>query len=238
MGIRKNRRITMTIAIILAAGNSKRTRGINKIFYRISGKPLIFYTIRAFEKHPQVDELVLVARKSDSKKFFTLSKKYKFKKIKLVVKGRKERQDSVFNGLKAAEKLGAKSGDLVLVHNGANPLVSQDEIANVIRAAKKYKVALAAQPAKDTIKEKDKNGFVVRTVNRKNIFLAQTPQVIEYTLAKRAFEKAHREKFYGTDDVSLVERLGVKPKIVQASSKNIKVTYFEDLKFVENQLSR
>jgi len=248
----------MTIAIILAAGDSKRVRGINKIFYRISGKPLIFYTIRAFEKHPQVDELVLVARKSDSKKFFTLSKKYKFKKIKLVVKGGKKRQDSALNGLKAAKKLGAKSGDLVLVHNGANPLVSQDEIANVIRAvhnganplvsqdeianviraAKKYKVALAAQPAKDTIKEKDKNGFVVRTVNRKNIFLAQTPQVIEYTLAKRAFEKAHREKFYGTDDVSLVERLGVKPKIVQASSKNIKVTYFEDLKFVENQLSR
>ena len=238
MGIRKNRRITMTIAIILAAGDSKRVRGINKIFYRINGKPLIFYTIRAFEKHPQVDELVLVARKSDSKKFFTLSKKYKFKKIKLVVKGGKKRQDSALNGLKAAKKLGAKSGDLVLVHNGANPLVSQDEIANVIRAAKKYKVALAAQPAKDTIKEKDKNGFVVRTVNRKNIFLAQTPQVIEYTLAKRAFEKAHREKFYGTDDVSLVERLGVKPKIVQASSKNIKVTYFEDLKFVENQLSR
>ena len=228
----------MTIAIILAAGDSKRVRGINKIFYRISGKPLIFYTIRAFEKHPQVDELVLVAMKSDSKKFFTLSKKYKFKKIKLVVKGGKKRQDSALNGLKAAKKLGAKSGDLVLVHNGANPLVSQDEIANVIRAAKKYKVALAAQPAKDTIKEKDKNGFVVRTVNRKNIFLAQTPQVIEYTLAKRAFEKAHREKFYGTDDVSLVERLGVKPKIVQASSKNIKVTYFEDLKFVENQLSR
>jgi len=228
----------MTIAIILAAGDSKRVRGINKIFYRISGKPLIFYTIRAVEKHPQVDGIILVARKSDSKKFFTLSKKYKFKKIKLVVKGGKKRQDSALNGLKAAKKLGAKSGDLVLVHNGANPLVSQDEIANVIRAAKKYKVALAAQPAKDTIKEKDKNGFVVRTVNRKNIFLAQTPQVIEYTLAKRAFEKAHREKFYGTDDVSLVERLGVKPKIVQASSKNIKVTYFEDLKFVENQLSR
>ncbi len=238
MGIRKNRRITMTIAIILAAGNSKRTRGINKIFYRISGKPLIFYTIRAFEKHPQVNELVLVVRESDSKKFFTLIKKYGFKKIKLVARGGEKRQDSAFNGLKAAEKLGAKSGDLVLVHNGANPLVSQNEITNVIRAAKKYKAALVAQPARDTIKERDKNGFVVRTINREKIFLAQTPQAIEYELAKRAFEKARREKFYGTDDVSLIERLGVKPKIVQASSKNIKVTYLEDLKFVENQLSR
>jgi len=226
----------MQIAIILAAGDSERMRGINKIFYRIKGKPLIFYTIEAFEKHPQVNGIILVVRESDSKKFSHIIKKYGFKKIKLVVKGGKERQDSAFNGLKAAEKLGAKSGDLILFHNSANPLVSQKEISDVIRAAKKYNVALVAQPTRDTIKERDKNGFVVRTISRERIFLAQTPQVIEYTLAKRAFEKALAEKFYGTDDVSLVEKLGVKPKIVPANSKNIKVTYPEDLKFVENLL--
>jgi 2-C-methyl-D-erythritol 4-phosphate cytidylyltransferase len=226
----------MNIAIILAAGDGERMRRINKIFYRIKGKPLIFYTIEAFEKHPQVDGIILLAKASNSKKFLSLIKKYGFKKIKLVAKGGKERQDSAFNGLKAAEKLGAKSGDLILFHNGANPLVSQNEITDVIRAAKKYKVALVAQPTRDTIKERDKNGFVVRTIGREKIFLAQTPQVIEYTLAKRAFEEAFVEKFYGTDDVSLVEKLGVKPKIVPASSKNIKVTYPEDLKFVENQL--
>lgn len=226
----------MTIAIILAAGDGERMRRINKIFYRIKGKPLIFYTIEAFEKHSQVDGIILLAKASNSKKFFSLIKKYGFKKIKLVAKGGKKRQDSAFNGLKAAEKLGAKSGDLILFHNGANPLVSQNEITDVIRAAKKYKVALVAQSTKDTIKERDKNGFVVRTIGREKILLAQTPQVIEYTLAKRAFEKAFAEKFYGTDDVSLVEKLGVKPKIVPASSKNIKVTYPEDLKFVESQL--
>lgn len=226
----------MTIAIILAAGDGERMRRINKIFYRIKGKPLIFYTIEAFEKHPQVDGIILLAKASNSKKFFSLIKKYGFKKIKLVAKGGKKRQDSAFNGLKAAEKLGAKSGDLILFHNGANPLVSQNEITDVIRAAKKYKVALVAQPTRDTIKERDKNGFVVRTIGREKIFLAQTPQVIEYTLARRAFEEAFAEKFYGTDDVSLVEKLGVKPKIVPASSKNIKVTYPEDLKFVESQL--
>ncbi|MDP2967157.1 MAG: 2-C-methyl-D-erythritol 4-phosphate cytidylyltransferase [bacterium] len=226
----------MTIAIILAAGDGERMRRINKIFYRIKGKPLIFYTIEAFEKHPQVDGIILLAKASNSKKFFSLIKKYGFKKIKLVINGGKKRQDSAFNGLKAAEKLGAKSGDLILFHNGANPLVSQNEITDVIRAAKKYKVALVAQPTRDTIKKRDKNGFVVRTIGREKIFLAQTPQVIEYTLAKRAFEEAFAEKFYGTDDVSLVEKLGVKPKIVPASSKNIKVTYPEDLKFVESQL--
>jgi len=226
----------MNIAIILAAGDGERMRRINKIFYRIKGKPLIFYTIEAFEKHPQVDGIILLAKASNSKKFFNLIKKYGFKKIRLVAEGGKKRQDSAFNGLKAAEKLGAKSGDLILFHNGANPLVSQNEITDVIRAAKKYKVALVAQSTKDTIKERDKNGFVVRTIGREKILLAQTPQVIEYTLAKRAFEEAFAEKFYGTDDVSLVEKLGVKPKIVPASSKNIKVTYPEDLKFVESQL--
>ncbi len=226
----------MNIAIILAAGDGERMRRINKIFYRIKGKPLIFYTIKAFEKHPQVDGIILLAKASNSKKFFSLIKKYGFKKIKLVAKGGKKRQDSAFNGLKAAEKLGAKSGDLILFHNGANPLVSQNEITDVIRAAKKYRVALVAQSTKDTIKERDKNGFVVRTIGREKIFLAQTPQVIEYILAKRAFEEAFAQKFYGTDDVSLVEKLGVKPKIVPASSKNIKVTYLEDLKFIESQL--
>jgi len=226
----------MQIAIILAAGDSERMRGIDKIFYPVKKKPLIFYTILAFEKHPQIKKIILVIKKTDSKKFFSLVKKYKFKKIAAVIKGGKRRQDSAFNGLKMSGNLGAKSGDLILFHNGANPLVSQNEITNVIRAAKKFRAALVGQSAKDTIKEVNKNGIITRTLDRRKIFLAQTPQVIEYKLAKMAFEKARREKFYGTDDVSLVERLGVRPKIIQASSKNIKVTYSEDLKFVEGQL--
>ena len=226
----------MNIAIILAAGDSQRMRGINKVFCPIKGKPLIFYTISAFEKHPKIGKTILVVKSADFRKIFLLIKKFKFKKIVTLVKGGKKRQDSAFNGLKAAGKLGAGTGDLILFHNGSNPLISQKEITDVIRAAKKNKVALVSQPARDTIKERNKNGFVVRTINRERIFLAQTPQVIEYELAKIAFKKAFAEKFYGTDDVSLVERLGIKPKIVQASFKNIKVTYSGDLKFVESQL--
>lgn len=226
----------MNFAIILAAGDSERMRGIDKIFYQIKGKPLIFYTILAFEKHPQIKKIILVVKKTDFKRFSSLVKKYKFKKIVAVVQGGKRRQDSAFNGLKMTEILGAKFGDLILFHNSCNPLVSQNEITNVIRAAKKYKAALVAQPARDTIKEVAKDGFIIRTVDRKKIFLAQTPQVIEYNLAKKAFKKAFQENFYGTDDVSLVERLRKKVKIVPASFRNIKVTYPEDLKFVESQL--
>lgn len=223
----------MNVAIILAAGDSERTKGINKIFYKIKGKPLIFYTISVLEKHPQIKKIILVTKKGDFKKFFSLIKKYKFKKVTAVIEGGKERQDSAFNGLRTVERLKARPGDLILFHNGANPLVSQEEIGKVIKAAKKYKAALVGQPAKDTIKEINKNGFLVRTIDRKKIFLAQTPQVIEYNLAKKAFERALEKKFKETDDVSLVERLGEKVKIVPCSYKNIKITTKNDLKIIE-----
>jgi len=223
----------MNLAIILAAGKSQRLQGINKIFYQIREKPLIFYTILAFERNPLVHKIILVSRKKDFKRLFSLIKKYKFKKIATITKGGKERQDSAFNGLKAAERLEAKAGDLILFHNGANPLISQKEIKRVIETAKKYKTAVIGAVSKDTVKKVDKNKFVEKTIPRENIYLVQTPQVIEYKLAKMAFEKAFRDKFYGTDDVSLVERLGKKVKVVPGNSQNIKVTLLEDLNFVK-----
>ena len=228
----------MNIAIILAAGRSRRLRGINKIFYKIYGKPLIFYTILAFEKHPQIKKIIIVIRKSDFKKFSNLIKKYRFKKIVALVEGGKTRQESAFNGLKEAEKSGAKSGDIILFHNGCNPLVPRGEIFEIIKATKKDKAAVLAQPARDTIKKADRNKFVEKTIPRESIYLAQTPQAMEFNLAKRAFEKAFTDNFRGTDDVMLAERLGKKAKIVATSSKNIKITYPEDLDFIKNFLKQ
>ena len=226
----------MNIVIILAAGDAKRMKGINKIFYQIREKPLIFYTILAFEKHPQIKKIILVIKKSDFKKFSNLIKKYQFKKIVALVEGGKTRQESAFNGLKETEKLDAKPGDIILFHNGCNPLASRTEVFEIIRAAKKNKAAVLAQPARDTIKKADKNGFVEKTISRENFYLAQTPQAMEFNLAKRAFEKAFTDNFRGTDDVMLVERLGKKVKIVSTNSKNIKITYPEDLDFIKNLL--
>lgn len=228
----------MNTVIILAAGASKRMKGVDKIFYRVKKKPLIFYTISVFEKHPQIGKIIIVVKKNNFKKLRLLIKKYKFRKIIAITEGGKERQESAFNGLKVAGNFGAKPGDLILFHNGANPLVLKKEIDEVMRAAKKYKAALLGQFARDTIKKIDENNFVEKTIDRKKIFLAQTPQVIEYQLAKMAFEKAVTEKFQGTDDVSLVERMGKKVRVVPSSSANIKITYPEDLKFLEGQLKR
>lgn len=221
----------MNFAVILAAGSSKRMRGIDKIFYQVKKKPLIFYTILTFEKHPKIRKIILVARKKNFKKFLLLIKKYRFKKIESIIEGGQKRQDSAFKGLKVVKNLGAQLGDLILFHNGANPFVSRKEISEVLIVAKRYGAALVGQPAKDTIKEADKGGRILRTINRKNIYLAQTPQVIEYKLAEKAFSEALKEDFYGTDEVSLVERLRKQVRVVPCSYKNIKVTTKEDLIF-------
>ncbi|MFH0803790.1 MAG: 2-C-methyl-D-erythritol 4-phosphate cytidylyltransferase, partial [Candidatus Tagabacteria bacterium] len=131
---------------------------------------------------------------------------------------------------------GAKSGDIILFHNGCNPLVPKEEISEIIKSAKKDGAAVLAQPARDTIKKADRKGFVEKTISRENIYLAQTPQAMEFSLAKRAFEKASADNFEGTDDVMLVERLGGKVKIVPTNSKNIKITYPEDLDFFKKSL--
>jgi len=219
----------VNVAIILAAGSSKRMRGVNKLFFKIKGKPLIVYTIQAFEKHPQIQKIILVTKKENFKKLTGLIKKYNLDKISQMTEGGKERQESALNGLKAAEKLGVKPRDLILFHDGGRPFVTEWEITKGLQASQKYGAALVGQLSRDTVKTINEKGEVLKTLDRRKIFLAQTPQIIEYSLAKKAFEKALQENFQGTDDVSLVERLGKKVKAVPGDPRNIKITYPEDL---------
>lgn len=228
----------MNFAIILAAGQSKRMNGINKLFLKIRGKPLVFYTLRVFDKTPEISKIILVTRKTEIGKFSALIKKFKFKKICKKVVGGKERQDSAFVGLNAAAELGAKKGDLILFHNGANPLVDKKDIRAVIEAGLKYRAAAIGQIAKDTVKETNEKTFVIRTLDRKNIFLAQTPQAIEYSLAQKAFKNALKKNYESTDDVGLVEKIRKPVKMVPCSYKNIKVTTKDDLKIIDNFLSK
>jgi 2-C-methyl-D-erythritol 4-phosphate cytidylyltransferase len=227
----------MNIAIILAGGQGKRMKGTDKVLFKIKGTPLFCHTLLVFEKHPLIDKIIFVARKNYFKDIVLAQKKYRLSKVVKITEGGKERQDSAFSGLMSAEEIGAKGGDLILFHNAANPLVLPAEISQLIVAAKKYQAALLGMPAKDTIKEIDGGGFIKKTLARKQIFLAQVPQAIEYDLAKEAFGKAAKDKFYGTDDVSLVERLGKKVKTVPCSYKNIKITTPDDLKVIEAFLS-
>ena len=127
----------------------------------------------------------------------------------------------------------AKPGDIILFHNGCNPLVPRAEVFKIIRAAQKNKTAVLAWSARDTIKKAGRNKFVEKTISREGIYLAQAPQAIEFNLAKRVFKKAFIDSFKSTEDVTLVERLGEKVKIIPTNFKNIKITYPEDINFIK-----
>src|SRR3989338_8509635 len=221
----------MNFAIIVAAGKSKRmSKNVNKVFLPLLNKPMISYTIKNFQNCKHIDEIIIVTQKNDVKKISEIKQKYNFNKIKNIVFGGIERQESVYNGLMSIKN--ARNDDIVVVHNGSNPLVKESEIVECVNAAKQYGAAVAGFPLKDTIK-KISNGFVEKTIDRKGIYQVQTPQAIKYGMLVDAFENAKKNKLKFTDDVSLVEALGKKVKIVECSYENIKITTPEDLKIAE-----
>ena len=215
-------------AIITAAGSGKRMgAGINKIFLDLDGEPIIARTVRRFNSCDRIESIVLVTRDSDREELARVVRDRGLDKVKKIVSGGAERQDSVYQGLLALEY--ADRDDLVLIHNGVNPHVGADTIAACVDAARECGAAVAAFPVRDTIKESDSGGRVVRTVSRERLWHAQTPQALRYGLALRAFEKAFEDGFYGTDDVMLAERLGLPVRIVECPQDNIKITTPADL---------
>ena len=222
----------MNIAIILASGMGKRMgAGKNKTLLNLGNKPLIFYALENFEKSKVIDKIILVVKEEEKKVFQLIVEKYKLKKIEAIISGGKERQDSGYNGVifvkENFKKLGKDS--ILIFHNGANPFVAQNEIEEVILNAKKFGASVVAHKTKDTIRQVDKNGNSVGVIDRSNLWNMQTPQAIKFPLAVKAFLKAKADNFLGTDDVSLVERLGKKVKVIEASQNNFKVTTPLDL---------
>lgn len=219
----------MNIAIIVAGGKGKRMKKKeNKLFLLLNKEPIIQHTLKVFNGCKSIGKIILVINPDDRNKFLHIVRKNKLGKVKKVVDGGLERQDSVYNGIKAAGK--ADNDDMIIVHNASNPFVNEAVISDSIDAAKKYGASAVGFPAKDTIKVVE-DGMVKQTIDRSMIWQAQTPQSMKYFLAKKAFEKAEREGFQGTDDVSLVERMHGQVKMVYCDRSNIKVTEQHDLAY-------
>jgi len=226
----------MNFAIIVAAGKSKRMRkNANKVFLPLSNKPMVYYTIKAFQDCNLIDGIVIVIQKNNIKKINEIKQKFKFNKIKKIVVGGEERQDSVYTGLISIKN--AKNDDIVVVHNGSNPLAKQNEIIACLNVAKQYGAAAVGFPLKDTIK-RIKNGIVENTIDRTDIYQIQTPQAVKYRLFVEAFKNAKKKNLKFTDDVALVEALGKKVKIVPCSYENIKITTEDDLRIAEGILMK
>jgi 2-C-methyl-D-erythritol 4-phosphate cytidylyltransferase len=220
----------MNVAIIVAAGQGTRMGGERaKQFLELAGIPIIIHTLKAFERCEVIQEIIVVLAAAESAAFLSLAGKYGLQKLSKVVPGGITRCESVWHGLQAVR---AATADVVAVHDGVRPLVTPDEISRTVAAATVHEAAVLVAPTTDTIKEV-MDDRIVRTLNRKQLRRALTPQCFRFSLLRRAYEGADVMNPELTDDSALVERLGHKVAIVEGSSRNIKITTLEDLAMAE-----
>ncbi|MED0688161.1 2-C-methyl-D-erythritol 4-phosphate cytidylyltransferase [Anoxybacillus ayderensis] len=214
--------------VIPAAGQGKRMNaGMNKQFIELEGVPVIIHTLRVFERDDFCQGIVLVINDQEREQFVHMLHRFEIKKVKALVSGGEERQQSVYNGLKAVN-----GNHIVLIHDGARPFVTISKIHELVRVTKETGAAVLAVPVKDTMKQVI-DGQVEKTVDRSSLWAVQTPQAFSMPLIIDAHERAKKEQFIGTDDASLVERIGHRVVIVEGEYTNIKLTTQEDLLFAE-----
>jgi 2-C-methyl-D-erythritol 4-phosphate cytidylyltransferase len=224
------------IAVVPAAGLGKRFgQGTNKSFQVLGGRPLIIWSLKALEAVEEVCEIIPVLKPEDMELGQRLLEEEGFPKIRRIAAGGKERQDSVYNGLKHIED----KNSIVLIHDGVRPLISTHlveelikEMSDAIRNKEKCDGIIPGVPVKDTIKETE-DGFVRKTLKRGSLWAVQTPQAFPYKKILRAYDEAAREGYYATDDAALIERYGGTVKVIMGSYTNIKITTPEDLFIAE-----
>lgn len=248
------------IAVVPAAGFGRRfIEGTNKSFFNLGGRSVLGWVLARLELSPLVDEIMPVVKEADRQACEALVSTMCLRKVRHIVAGGKERQDSVYNALRTIRQdAGGMSGPpgregstdrnalrgdpLVLVHDGARPFLTDEVIARTIEGARGHDGAIAAVPPKDTIKEsgRDAGGQTVvsATLNRDLLWSVQTPQVFPMSVLMRAYDRAYAEGFYATDDAALVEHDGGSVAIVMGAYENIKITTPEDAAVGELLLRR
>ncbi|MDF2906508.1 MAG: 2-C-methyl-D-erythritol 4-phosphate cytidylyltransferase [Herbinix sp.] len=222
------------IAIVLAAGQGKRmNNSVAKQFLVLRDKPVIYYSLKAFELSG-VDEIILVTGEGQvdycRREIVEL---YHINKVTKIIEGGKERYDSVYQGLMSAEK-----ADYVMIHDGARPFITTELINRMIDSVKEWKACIIGMPVKETIKEVDDQGNIIKTPNRNTLWAAQTPQAFDYPTIKQAYENYYHEKdakgIVVTDDAMLYEAYGTVPvKVLPGDYNNIKLTTPDDLLLAE-----
>jgi len=219
------------IALVPAAGMGRRMGApMNKQYLLLAGKPILAHTLELLQRALFIDEICLVVPKAEIDYCRTeVVEKYGIDKVRQIVAGGAERQHSVLNGLRAMK---ADADDVVLIHDGVRPFVPLAALHRSLEIACEFDGALVAVPAKDTIKVV-REAFSVATPPRESLWLAQTPQTFRYSVIRAAHELAETEGFSGTDDASLLERLGKKVHVVIGDYRNIKITTPEDLTLAE-----
>ena len=219
----------MTVAaIIVAAGRGTRMTGPTRKQYRLlAGRPILARTLSVFGDCPAVDRIFLVIPPLDIDFCrYEILPAADCRKTVTLVPGGAQRRDSVYNGITAT---GCSRNDIVVIHDGVRPFTTGKIITACIQAAKVAGACIVGIPVHDTLKRVDDTGHIDRTVDRQNLWLAQTPQAFRYHLIKKAHETAMTGQYDATDDAALMESMGTKVRMVPGSIKNLKITTREDL---------
>ncbi|MBO5239786.1 MAG: 2-C-methyl-D-erythritol 4-phosphate cytidylyltransferase [Lachnospiraceae bacterium] len=218
-------------AVVLAAGQGKRMNSnVQKQFMLLQNKPVLYYSLKCFQDCEEVEQIILVTGRGEIEYCKTeVVERYGFDKVKQIVAGGKERYDSVEQGLNCI------SNGIVLIHDGARPLVTEDMIKRSIKVAGEVGACTVGVPVKDTIKVVDEAGFGIRTPDRKTLWQIQTPQTFQVSIIKDAYLKM---RTFGceniTDDTMLVERfMNVQSKVIEGDYRNMKITTPEDMALAE-----
>lgn len=220
-------------AVIVAAGRGTRMGSAdNKIYLTLDGRPVLAHALAAFELCAAVCSVVIVVAPGEEARVADIVKAERLEKVKAIVTGGAERQESVYIGLSALKTEGA------LVHDAARPLVTAEQIEACCRTAEAHGASALAVPVKDTIKVSDGEGFIVATPERKTLWSVQTPQAFRREQLMDAHRQALADSAAATDDAMLLERLGHKVAIVNGDYSNLKITTPEDLPIAELLLSR
>jgi 2-C-methyl-D-erythritol 4-phosphate cytidylyltransferase len=208
--------------------------GTNKQYLELAGRPVLARTLEVFEQHPLIDSIIIIVSPQE----LTFCKEEivargQFRKVAAVIAGGAERQDSVYHGLQACP---ARDDDLILIHDGARPLINAQIIDRVVASVRQHGACLAAVPVKDTVKSV-RDGCVVETPERETLWLAQTPQAFRYRLIRSAHDRAFASGIRGTDDAQLVELSGGSVRVVSGDYRNLKITTPDDLLLAERLLA-
>lgn len=223
-------------AIVLSAGTGSRMKSdIPKQYMDLNGRPVIYYSLKAFEDS-NVESIVLVTGRDDIEYCRKeIVEKYGFTKVKAIVEGGAERYDSVFEGLKAINDC-----DYVMIHDGARPMLDSNIIERAWRGVVEYKACVVGMPVKDTIRIVGTDGTAISTPDRKSLWQIQTPQAFDYRLIYEAYSKvladvkAGKQKANITDDAMIVEcASNVKVHMTEGDYRNIKITTPEDIQVAE-----
>ena len=219
-------------AIVLAAGRGTRMgTKIQKQYLDLCGKPVLYYSLHAFQESPLIDEILLVTGEQEIEYCRKeIVEKYQLTKVRKILAGGAERYLSVWNGIQAAENKGC-----LFIHDGARPFVDEEMIERVYEQVQKEKACVVGMPVKDTIKIADEKEYVQTTPDRSTVWMIQTPQVFSYDIVKGAYEMLMREQQISvTDDAMVVEQMLNHPiRLVYGSYENIKITTPEDLEMAE-----